>query len=195
MIVTGTKLNELVKSGLVDKKDAFDGFSVSLTLHERLVLVDPPCDAEIHYGDSIPAGWAKTQQLGDDGFLLKPHACVLACSTERVRMPASYFGLLQTKGSLARLFVSAHCSDGQVEPGYRGRITLEMCNHAPYSVRIRPGQPVAQLFVLEASTSTLLYNGRYQHAEEPTASRASTSKNGTPRSNGAEESRLRELKG
>lgn len=84
-------------------------------------------------------------------------------------MPAGYFGLLQTKGSLARLFVSLTCTDGQVEPGYKGKITFEVCNHSLFNINIKPKQKVGQLFIFKTSTKDVkLYNGKYQDAQGPT---------------------------
>ncbi|WP_428981187.1 dCTP deaminase domain-containing protein [Marinomonas rhodophyticola] len=44
-------------------------------------------------------------------------------------MPNNKFGLVQTKGSIARGFISVHMSDGQVDPGYKGKVTLEARKH------------------------------------------------------------------
>lgn len=104
-----------------------------------------------------------------DSLILEPGMSALACSLDAYRMPAGYFGLLQTKGSLARMFVSATANDGQVEPGYHGKITLELTNHATFPVAIRPGASVAQLFIVRCSSDAAKpYAGRYQGADGPT---------------------------
>jgi dCTP deaminase len=104
-----------------------------------------------------------------DGLTLSPHDAVLACSQDEYTMPPGYFGLIQTKGSLARAFVSTTCNDGQVEPGYRGRVTLEITNVGPLTVNIPVEAPVAQLFIFRCSTEvSKTYAGRYQNATGPT---------------------------
>jgi deoxycytidine triphosphate deaminase len=88
-------------------------------------------------------------------------------------MPKGYMGLIQTKGSLARLFVMVQCSDAQVDPGYEGHLTFEICNLGDFVVNIKRGSKVAQLFLLKCSTRDIDgYNGRYQGATGPTVPRA-----------------------
>ncbi|MGZ8284219.1 MAG: dCTP deaminase [Allosphingosinicella sp.] len=100
---------------------------------------------------------------------LAPGQSVLGCSSDRYEMPAGYFGLMQTRGSLARLFVSVTCNDGQIEPGYEGRITLEITNHGCFPVVIPVGARVGQIFVFRCTTEVNKpYGGRYQGASEPT---------------------------
>jgi dCTP deaminase len=78
-------------------------------------------------------------------------------------------GFIQTKGSLARHFVQVHCSDGQIAPGYHGRITFEVCNLGPLAVRLKEKAQVAQLFLVKMSTREVQpYSGRYRGADRPT---------------------------
>jgi deoxycytidine triphosphate deaminase len=87
-------------------------------------------------------------------------------------MPNGFFGLIQTKGTLARLFVSATCNDGQVEPGYKGKLTLELMNFSNYQVDLPIGCEVAQLFIFQCSGETVNpYAGKYQAATGPTLPR------------------------
>jgi len=80
-----------------------------------------------------------------------------------------YFGLVQTKGSLARLFVSVTCCDGQIEPGYNGKVTFEMVNLGPNIVKIPIGAKIAQTYVVRCSSRvTPAYAGKYQGATGPT---------------------------
>lgn len=105
----------------------------------------------------------------DRDLVLDPGDCVLSCSAERYHMPRGYFGLLQTRGSLGRMFVSATCNDGQIEPGFDGRITLEITNHARFQVVIPVGSRIAQLFIFRCTTEVgKPYDGHYQNADGPT---------------------------
>ena len=55
------------------------------------------------------------------------------------------------------------------ERGVGAGRAFEVCNHAAFPVRLKPGHPVAQLFIFKTSTkSGPLYEGRYQNATEPT---------------------------
>ncbi|MCS4298406.1 MULTISPECIES: dCTP deaminase domain-containing protein [Acinetobacter] len=93
---------------------------------------------------------------------LKPMEQVLACSFDKYNLPNNVFGLVQTKGSLARLFVQITCNDGQVDPGFKGHITFEIVNLSPMTIEIPVYSKVGQLYLFSTSMkSTNPYNGRY----------------------------------
>ena len=118
------------------------------------------------YGHTIPQDWKKSEVIDQNGLLLSPGACVLACSRQRIRIPLGYFGLIQTEGSLARLFVGVQISDGQVEGGYQGKVTFELVNLANYSVILPVDSPISQLFIFKTSTRDYKpYAGRYNKAD------------------------------
>jgi dCTP deaminase len=168
-MVVGKDLQSLVDGGLIDDTTAYDQTSVSLRLHRRVLRIRPPVGAVIDYGAEIPSAWCEPSEISSHGLTLEPHAAILGCSEEQVRMTSGFMGLIQTKGSLARLFVTVTCCDGQIDMGYEGRVTFEICNLGNFAVRIRALQPVAQMFVLDASTTDVLpYDGRYQGAQVPT---------------------------
>lgn len=174
MIIIGDNLKELIlQHEITNSQAGYDVYSITLTLADQIIMVVPPDPTkEVRYADGgIPEKWLKRTTVGHDGFRLEPRHGVLGCSQEIVQMPAGYFGLVQTKGSLARLFVSIVCCDGQIEPGYKGKITFEICNLGHFPVRLCPRAPVAQMFILSTSTKNCeLYHGRYQNAHGPTIS-------------------------
>ena len=104
-------------------------------------------------------------------YILKPGQAILACSNESVKIPAGYIGFLQTKGSLARLFITVHCCDGQIEPGFEGRVTFELCNIGNLNVKLLPNSPVAQLYIFKTSSDKSKYNGKYNNSDKPTYSK------------------------
>ncbi len=170
MLVVGDNLLALITQyGIISDKRCFDNTSLSLSLDRELVYVEPDVDSEITYGHRIPDNWVKKAEIPDKGFVLPPRSAVLGCSVESVKIPLGYYGFLQTKGSLARLFVFIHCCDGQIDAGYHGKITFEMVNMSNLNIRFLPYQKVAQLFIFKTSTNVVEpYNGRYQGATGPT---------------------------
>lgn len=174
MLVTGIPLLELIRQNKICSEKSYDEFSISLSLHNVIYKHKPSEDLrEVIYGGRFDATGLYEHTAISDGFLtLNPGDCVLACSTETISMPQGYLGLVQTKGTLARLFVSSHCSDSQVEPGYKGRVTLELINHSQNTIKIIIGAPIAQMYVFECTPKNgPTYSGRYQNAEEPTIPR------------------------
>lgn len=175
MIITGTPLLELIKQKKICSEKSFDEFSITLFLDKTIYRpIEEP--AEIIYSSNINTEKLYKQEEAVNSFItLKPGDCLLACSNEKINMPQGYMGLVQTKGTLARLFVSAHCSDAQVEPGYSGKVTLELINHSKNTINFVVDSPVAQIYIFECHPNNgPLYSGRYQNASAPTIPKAST---------------------
>lgn len=152
MIVVSENLKGLIEQTSLVPLTALDEFSITLTLSKDIVRLDVPNGQEVVYGTKVPKEYIKEEVL-TDALILSPRQAVLACSKELVKMPKGYMGLLQTKGSLARLFISVHCSDGQVEPGFEGRVTFEICNMGNATVKILNGAPIAQMFIFKTSSN------------------------------------------
>lgn len=170
MIIVGENLEKLMEQYKIAPKQCFDETCVSLSLGKTCIEMVPNNEqAVLTYGEPIPKEYLKEYELDDNGLLLAPKAAVLASSAENIFMPQGYMGLLQTKGSLARLFVSLHFSDGQVDSGFNGKITFEIFNASNFCIRIRKRQPVGNLYIIKASTKKhKLYQGKYLGATGPT---------------------------
>lgn len=175
MLVVSDNLKGIVDSFGICDATLVEEFSIGVRLNNvvRRMRDDPLVDQPIVYGTPYQEeDYFEPLQTISRDLQLGPRASILACSADRYKMPPGYFGLLQTKGSLARLFVSIACNDGQIEPGFEGAITLEMTNHGPSSIAIPVRSLVGQLFVFRCSTEVNNpYNGRYQNAAEPTLAR------------------------
>jgi len=172
MIIVSENLSGIVRSLKICNQPLVEEFSIKIRLDRQVRRLREPKDglAPIPYESPFDQGaYFGDQEQISDSLIIGPRDCVLACSQDVYNMPRGYFGLIQTKGSLARMFVSATANDGQVEPGYSGKVTLELINHSPFSVSLRPGAAVAQLFILRCSSeATRPYSGRYQGATGPT---------------------------
>lgn len=168
MIITGKNLKSLIKQYDMISEQAYDQFSLSLTLDSQILKFKKNLPY-ITYGQEIPDEYMDNISL-QDGYILEPGEAILACSFENIKMPIGYLGLLQTKGSLARLFVTIHCCDGQIESGYNGKVTFEICNMGTVSVKLNTGQKIAQMFIFKTSCDDEIYNGKYNKADMPTVS-------------------------
>lgn len=169
MIIVSENLKALVAQKGIVLQNAIDEFSITLSLNKKVVKFEIPEGETITYGSDVLDKYKESMDIESD-YVLKPGQAILACSEEIVKMPRGYMGFLQTKGSLARLFVSVHCSDGQIEPGFEGRVTYEICNMGNIAVRLYPGVPVAQLFIFQVSSKSASYNGKYNKSMVPTIS-------------------------
>ena len=172
MLLTKKNLKKLVdlkhitnKSGAVD----VDVSSIGLKLDNQFTTYEPYEGEPFTPPKNMPH---VTKTLGEDeSFILAPGQAVLACTQEFVKMPNDKFGLIQTKGSIARGFLSVHMSDGQIDPGYAGKVTLELVNMSNFYYKLVPGMPIASLFVFQTDEEVDSYDGRYQSSSMPTAMR------------------------
>lgn len=97
-------------------------------------------------------------------ILLQPGDCVLAVTREFIRMPLNVCGQIFTKSTLGRMFIN-HMMAGFVDPGFEGRLTLELKNEGQHSVKIPVGARVVQLILYKLDKKTGAYNGRYVGAD------------------------------
>ena len=168
MIVDSNLKALIEKYNIIDPSN-FDSSCINLSLDKRIRKYMVPEDAVITYESELLEQYIKDIDINnEEGYTLQPGECVLACSKEVVQMPDFCFGLLQTKGSLARLFVFTNCADGQIDPGYHGKITFELYNASNFKVKLLPGQYVSNLYLFKTSMRSQGYQGRYQNANAPT---------------------------
>lgn len=169
MIVTETNLKELVEQYGIVPISTVDQFSLTLHLSSTIRQYNYKYEHIVTYGERISDEDISTFEMTRE-YILKSGQSILACSSENINIPRGYIGLLQTKGSLARLFITIHCCDGQIEPGFSGRVTFEICNIGPLNVRLLPNVPIAQLYIFKCSSDMEAYNGQYNKSQLPTFS-------------------------
>ncbi len=109
-------------------------------------------------------------------FILHPGEFVLAVTLERVEIPADLVGRLDGKSSLGRLGLIVHSTAGFVDPGFQGRLTLELTNVANLPITLYYAMPVSQISFSRLTTAAENPYGRtsgskYQGQDGPEASR------------------------
>lgn len=84
--------------------------------------------------------------LQGDYFRIPAHGYALAVTMETITMPADHIGIVIGKSTYARsgLFVNTT----PLEPGWRGRLVLELANLTPLPLRVYAGEGIAQLLML-----------------------------------------------
>ena len=77
--------------------------------------------------------------------MLQPHEFVLAETMEEFKLPDCVAGQLALKSSRAREGIE-HLLAGYIDPGYKGRLTLELQNaRSMHAVPLWPGMRIAQI--------------------------------------------------
>ena len=110
-------------------------------------------------------------------FMLHPGEFALGSTREHIALPDDLVARLEGKSSLGRLGLLIHSTAGFVDPGWQGRLTLELSNVARLPIALYPGMKIGQISFLRLSTpAERLYGSpelgsKYQGQAGPTASR------------------------
>jgi dCTP deaminase len=90
---------------------------------------------------------------GADGIVvIPPRAFVLVRTLEHVTFPlkSKLAGRVEGRSKQARLGLTAHITAPTIHAGFSGKITLEIVNHGPFELKVRPRQTrLCQLIVEE----------------------------------------------
>jgi dCTP deaminase len=118
----------------------------------------------------------ETRIAEDTEFILHPGDFVLGTTVERVAIPDDLIANVEGRSSLGRLAVVVHATAGLCDPGFRGKITLELSNLGTAPVALTPGMRVSQLTFTELSSPATRPYGpergsKYQDQSGPQASR------------------------
>ncbi|TAL51157.1 dCTP deaminase [Patescibacteria group bacterium] len=96
--------------------------------------------------------WTKSHLDPGECVVLKPGQMVLGRTFEVFTIPTTCAGKLEGRSSFARMGIAVHCSADFINPGYRGRMPLQLINHGKAPVRIFPHIPVCQLVLVKLSS-------------------------------------------
>jgi len=88
----------------------------------------------------------------DQAFVLHPGSFVLAITIERIELADDIVGRLEGRSSLGRLGIIVHATASIIDPGWRGRVVLELANHGTMPVALYPGIRVCSLTFEQVST-------------------------------------------
>ncbi len=110
-------------------------------------------------------------------FIVHPGEFILGSTLERVGLAADIAAQLGGKSSLGRLGLIVHATAGFIDPGFEGRVTLELSNVANLPIRLYPGMKVGQISFFDMTTPADRPYGhpalgsKYKGQGQPTASR------------------------
>lgn len=150
-------------------------------LVRRRLLVEPfapelvnPASLDVRLGENLLVEQEEVSSLvpysiagatKEKPFLLYPHQFVLAETLEEFRFPDCVAGQLALKSSRAREGIE-HLLAGYIDPGYCGRLTLELQNaRSMHPVSLWPGMRIAQIVFHKMSMipgKDYSQTGRYQ---------------------------------
>lgn len=122
--------------------------------------------------DTVTTG---TTDLQADSVVLRPGQFMLAETMECIELPDNVVASIEGKSSIARLGIELHQTGGWIDAGFRGSITLEMCNVNQRPVRMYAGMPIGQLVFYTTERALRPYNlkkdAKYMDQRQATLSR------------------------
>lgn len=146
---------ELVVSPIDEK--SIQPASIDCRLGDHFLLVEEnqmdiiSLDTEIKY-----------REITSETITIPPHSFLLATTQEYVEVPNNLTAFVEGRSSIGRigLFIQ---NAGWVDPGFKGRITLELYNAGSMPIRLQAGKRICQLvFCLMDQAAEKPYAGKYQ---------------------------------
>lgn len=177
MVLSDVTITAYVRMGQIEI-EPFDGSAVqpaSVDLHLSNAFVIFTGHNQSFIDPRAPQD--NTVWLTNDELVLHPGEFILASTKERVRLPNFIVARLEGKSSLGRLGLLVHSTAGYVDPGWNGKLTLELTNVARLPIILHAGMKVCQISFLMLSTAagrpygTPSLGSKYQSQEGPTVSR------------------------
>lgn len=112
-------------------------------------------------GFDVRVGSIKDVPEADGVYTLAPGAFALAVTVERFSIPPYLLAIVHDKSTWARRGLAVQ--NTVAEPGWNGWLTLELKNEGADFLKIRSGDPIAQIIFHQMVTSPeRAYSGKYQ---------------------------------
>lgn len=110
-------------------------------------------------------------------FSLAPQQFVLGSTEEHIEVPIDLMARLEGKSSLGRIGLLIHSTAGYIDPGWKGKLTLELYNVSSMPILLYGGMKISQIsFHKLTSPAERPYGSRelgskYQNQSGPTPTR------------------------
>ncbi len=138
---------DIIIEPIQDMKLQLQPASVDLRLASEFVvyhLPDQPC-IDPREKDTVEKYTNKVNIEEGKPFILHPGEFALGSTIERVRVPPDLVARVEGRSSIGRLAVVVHATAGFIDPGFDGRITLELSNLGRVAVMLYPGMRISQV--------------------------------------------------
>jgi dCTP deaminase len=113
----------------------------------------------------------------DEPFIIQQGTFVLGSTLESVTLPDDIVARVDGRSSLGRLGLLVHATAGYIDPGWTGKLTLELSNQSQMPIALYYGMKISQISFLRMSTPVERPYGseslasKYQGQTGPTPSR------------------------
>jgi dCTP deaminase len=170
MILSDRTLKKMISEGSLIVEplgdESIQPASIDCRLGTHYLLVEDTnmdiltLDSEINY-----------REIEGDSITIPPHSFLLATTKEYVKLPENLTAFVEGRSSIGRigLFIQ---NAGWVDPGFEGRITLELYNANSLPIKLQKDRRICQLvFCKMDQAAEKPYKGKYQGQEKSVGSR------------------------
>lgn len=101
-------------------------------------------------------------EINSEEIVIPPHSFLLATTEEYIELPNNLTAFVEGRSSIGRmgLFIQ---NAGWVDPGFAGKITLELFNANRLPIKLKAGRRICQLVIAEMDKpAEFPYQGKYQ---------------------------------
>lgn len=127
-------------------EDQFGSCSIDLRLDKFFSIFKHARVPFIDVQHANPETFMQTVKVAKEkGFTLQAKEFVLGITQETVALADDILARLEGRSSLGRLGIIVHATAGVIDPGWYGKIVLELGNHNVMPVTIYPGMRICSL--------------------------------------------------
>lgn len=157
MVLADSEIKKLVKEknliylkGQESKAEDFHivGSSFDLRLGNEFLVYDRYLVPTLDYKNLDALGekvMKKVSVTDEEGIIMQPKEFLLGTTREYVKIPRNITARIEGKSSYGRLGLLVHASASFIDPGFEGRLTLELYNLNNIPLKLYPGKRVCQL--------------------------------------------------
>lgn len=95
-------------------------------------------------------------------YPLMPGESLLASTKETISISDHYAAMILGKSSIGRQFIQIHCTAGWIDPGFTGKITLQITNLSDKPFTLKPGMKICQIIFHTLQSQPLASYGHPQ---------------------------------
>lgn len=186
MVLSDREIKKFLKIGKIkispkpDLSDQLGSVSIDLRLgynfrifeHSRVPYIDP-------YDKKYSHDVTREEIVEKDKpFILQPQDFVLATTIESITLPEDILARLEGRSSFGRLGIVVHSTASVFEPGFSGKVVMELGCFGRIPVALYPGMKICALtFETLSSPAEIPYNkkktAKYMNQKTPEASKIS----------------------
>ncbi len=163
MILSDREIKKLIEEGKIqispkpNLDEQLGSASLDLRLDSEFMVFEHTKKAFIDTRDADSfKGMTRTVKIGpDEPFVFQPGEFVLGVTEEEIFLPDDLAARIDGRSSLGRLGIVIHSTAGHIDPGFKGKIVLEMENIGMIPILLYPGTRICQLVFEPLSSPTL----------------------------------------